>query len=150
MMIHQIQAGAKARNRPRKRRGRGESSGLGKTSGRGHKGSGQRAGRKHHSTHEGGQVPYFRRIPKRGFSNAPFKVEYVAVNLDDLDKKFEANATVDNDALVNARLIRNSRELVKILGRGKLTKPLTVVADKFSASAAEAIKAAGGQVQERK
>lgn len=150
MMIHQIRVSRKACTKPGKRLGRGESSGTGKTSGRGHKGAGQRSGRKHHATHQGGQMPYFRRIPKRGFSNENFRVEYVAVNLDDLERKFEANAMVDIQALAQARLISNTRQLVKILGRGKLAKPLKVSVHKFSASAAEAVKAAGGEVQELK
>ena len=95
-------------------------------------------------------MPYFRRIPKRGFSNANFRVEYVAVNLDDLERNFQANATVDIQALAQARLISNTRQLVKILGRGKLAKPLKVSVHKFSASDAEAVKAAGGEVQELK
>ena len=148
MMIHQINAGRKAASKPTRRLGRGESSGWGKTSGRGHKDSGQRAGRKHHATHQGGQMPCFRGIPKRGFSNARFRVEYVQVNLDDLDRRFQSGATVDKEALAAAGLISSVRRMVKVLGRGQLSKRLNVRADKFSQSAAEAIKAAGGQVQE--
>lgn len=147
MMLHEIKAGIGATGKPRKRIGRGESSGWGKTAGRGHKGAGQRAGRMHTARHEGGRMPYFRRIPKRGFNNARFRIEFQIVNLADLEERFDAGQQVDGKALAQVRLIHEPDGLVKILGAGKLTKALTIKANKFSESAAEAIKAAGGSCE---
>ncbi len=147
MMLHELKAGKVARNRPRKRIGRGESSGWGKTAGRGAKGSGQRAGRKHQFRHEGGRLPFFRRIPKRGFSNALFKTTYQVVNLGQLEKLFDAGAVVDGDSLADKGLVTKADALIKILADGKLTKSLTVKANKLSSAAAEAIQAAGGTVE---
>ena len=144
MMLHEINAGSACRNKRRRRIGRGESSGWGKSAGRGTKGAGQRAGRKHTSRHEGGQVPYFRRIPKRGFNNARFRTGYQIVNLDVLAGQFEAGEQIDPNVLAQCGLIRCQDERVKILADGKLDKALTVRAHRFSAAAIEAIKAAGG------
>lgn len=147
MMIHQINAGKDVRSKPRKRVGRGESSGWGKTAGRGNKGMKQRAGSGPHLAYEGGQMPYFRRMPKRGFSNFKFRVEYQIVNIGDLDRIFDENAVVDPAALFNTGLIKDEDRPVKILGDGELKKPLFVRAHKFSGSAVKAIEAVGGKVE---
>lgn len=145
MMIHEIteQVG---RKKPRKRVGRGEASGLGKTSGRGHKGAKSRSGWTYRPHFEGGQMELFRRLPKRGFTNAPFRKEFAVVNLHVLEKHFKAGDVVDAAALFKARLIRDAAEPVKVLGEGDLTKKLTVAAARFSASAKEKIEKAGGTV----
>ncbi len=147
MMIHEIteQVG---RYKTRKRVGRGRSSGVGKTSGRGHKGAGSRSGHKHRAYFEGGQMPFARRIPKRGFTNHDFRTLFHIVNLKSIDARFEAGAAVDADALVAAGLIRDAGCPVKVLGEGELTKKIDVTAAKFSASARAKIEAAGGTVNE--
>ena len=129
----------------RKRVGRGPGSGRGKTCGRGHKGAGSRAGAKRGSMTEGGQMPLFRRLPKRGFSNFAFRTTYSIVNVGDLEERFEAGAHVTPESILEAGLIRNLRYRVKILGNGELSKKLKVEASKFSKTAAEKIKAAGGE-----
>jgi len=128
----------------RKRVGRGESSGLGKTSGRGNKGCLARAGGGPRPLHEGGQMPIFRRLPKRGFSNFQFRCEYQTIDLAALERNFSDGQTVDVDALRAAGLLQSKRPLVKVLGRGPLTKKLTVVAHAFSQGAKAAIESAGG------
>jgi large subunit ribosomal protein L15 len=133
------------RHRRRKRIGRGPGSGHGKTSTRGHKGAGSRSGAQRGSLREGGQMQLLRRIPKRGFSNAEFKVEYNVVNVGDLEERFSAGAHVTPEAILQAGLIRNLRNKVKVLGEGSLTKKLKVEAAKFSKTAAEKIQAAGGE-----
>lgn len=133
-------------NKKRKRLGRGIGSGLGKTCGRGHKGAGSRAGAKSVGMIEGGQMPLFRRLPKRGFSNFAFKNEYAVVNVGELNKRFEDGAHVTAEAVLEAGLIRNLRYKLKVLGEGELTKKLKVEAAKFSKSAEEKIKSAGGEV----
>lgn len=144
--MHMAEITKKAgRDRRPKRVGRGEGSGWGKTSGRGNKGAGQRSGWKQRGLQEGGQMPHFRRIPKRGFSNAEFRVEYIVVNVDDLDRTFSNGTHVTTQALLDAGLVRSATMPVKILGNGNLTKKLTVDAARFSASAAEKIKKAGGE-----
>lgn len=135
------------KNKKRRRLGRGTGSGHGKTCGRGHKGGGSRAGWKTRGMAEGGQMPLFRRLPKRGFNNAQFATNYNIVNVGDLEERFQAGAHVDRSTLVDAGLIRNNGWQVKILADGELTKALTVEAAKFSQKAAEKISAAGGQVQ---
>lgn len=135
------------RDRRPRRVGRGEGSGVGKTSGRGHKGGGQRAGWKQRGMQEGGQMPTFRRMPKRGFSNAKFRVEYGVVNLADLEARFEADAHVTPQALRAFGMIRSVRRPVKVLGNGGLTKKLRVDAAAFSKTAMEKIKAAGGEAK---
>jgi len=131
---------------PKHRRlGRGTGSGQGKTSGRGTKGRGARAGASFRWGYEGGSNPIIARSPKRGFNNFNFRVAYQAVNLGDLDK-FAANSTVDAAALKKANLIGDASKPVKILGNGTLTKSLTVVVACFSKSAAEKIVAAGGKI----
>jgi len=132
-------------NRKRKRVGRGIGSGLGKTCGRGHKGAGSRAGAVRSSLYEGGQMPLFRRVPKRGFNNAEFRTVYNVVNVGQLEHRFEAGTQVTPEAMLEAGLIRNLRNKVKVLGEGELTKKLKVEAAKFSASAEQKITAAGGE-----
>ena len=132
----------------RKRVGRGLGSGHGKTCGRGTKGYGARSGNKgKRFGYEGGQNPQLARIPQRGFSNAAFRKVYQAVNVGDLER-FEAGARVDAQALLQARLISDASGLVKVLARGELGKALTVVAQRFSASAAEKIAKAGGRAEQ--
>lgn len=132
--------------KPRRRVGRGGGSGLGKTCGRGHKGAGQRAGRKSNFGYEGGQNPALARLPKRGFNNANFRRAYQVVNVSALGA-FRDGDRVDPKALAGKRLIRADGGPVKILGEGELSRKLRVVADAFSSSAAEKIRAAGGSVQ---
>lgn len=134
-------------NKRRKRIGRGKGSGHGKTSGRGTKGAGARAGTRTMGLKEGGQTPLFKRLPKRGFSNFRFRTVYSVVNVGDLEKHFEAGATVDLQGLIAAKLIRDARNPVKILGDGTLSKRLVVQAAKVSRQAEEKIKAAGGEVK---
>jgi large subunit ribosomal protein L15 len=131
----------------RRRVGRGRGSGRGKTCGRGNKGAGQRSGFRRGGLKEGGQMPTFRRMPKRGFSNAKFTTVYTVVNVGDLEACFEAGAHVTAQALREVGLIRNLRHPVKILGDGDLTKKLRVDAAKYSRSAAKKIQDAGGEAK---
>lgn len=126
-----------------KRLGSGESSGKGKTSGKGHKGQKARSGGSIRLGFEGGQMPLVRRVPKRGFNNAQFKTKWAVVNLEALNA-FEDGASVDEKALLDARIIRKPFDGVKILASGALKKKLTVVADGASQSAKAAIESAGG------
>ncbi len=146
MMIHEItvQVGA---HKKRKRVGRGESSGHGKTSTRGSKGSGARSGGAIKVGSEGGNMPLFRRLPKRGFNNNYFAQRFSIVNVSDLELHFESGAKVDASALIAKGLVRDERHPVKILGDGELTKKLTVVAGKFTKQAADKITKAGGTVE---
>lgn len=128
-----------------KRVGRGQGSGNGKTAGRGHKGAKSRSGFKRKRGFEGGQMPLHRRLPKRGFTN-PFRVEYAVINLDQLDKLFEANAEVTPEVLHQNGLAQGSQR-IKVLGRGEIGKALSVKAHKFSGSAAQKIQAAGGSAE---
>lgn len=129
----------------RKRVGRGQGSGLGKTAGRGHKGSKSRAGGSTKVGYEGGQMPLHRRLPKRGFYN-PFRIEYEVVNLSGLTA-FEAGSVVDPAALRAAGLVRNTNMPVKILAKGSIDRKLTVKAQGFSGAARKAIEAQGGEVE---
>ena len=126
------------------RRGRGHGSGNGKTAGKGHKGQKARSGAPRIGF-EGGQMPLYRRIPKRGFHNRNTK-EIVAINLEVLER-FEDGATVSVDTLIETGIVKNPRDGVKILGRGELTKKLNVQANAFSASAKEKIEALGGTAE---
>ena len=126
------------------RRGRGHGSGNGKTAGKGHKGQKARSGAPRPGF-EGGQMPLYRRIPKRGFTNRNTK-EIVAINVDRLEC-FDNDAVVTVDALIEAGIVKNARDGVKILGNGELTKKLTVKANAFSKTAAEKIEALGGKVE---
>ena len=131
-----------------KRLGRGIGSGLGKTSGKGHKGQNARSGGGVRVGFEGGQMPLVRKLPRRGFNNSIFKKQYSIVNVSDLNK-FDENAVVDANALIEKGIISKVEEYgVKILGNGKLEKALTVKANKFSASAVKKIKKSGGKVEE--
>lgn len=130
----------------KKRVGRGQGSGNGKTAGRGHKGAKSRSGFTHKRGFEGGQMPLHRRMPKRGFHN-PFRVEYSVVNLDTIVEVFDAGSEVTPELLQERGLIGGSRKKVKVLGRGDVTKKLTVRAHKFSGTAEEKIKAAGGTAE---
>lgn len=138
---------AEGSQKNRKRVGRGNSSGTGKTSGRGMNGLLSRAGGGKRAGFEGGQTPLARRLPKLpGFTNIN-RVEYVPVNVERLEEKFEAGAVVDTVALKAAGIIKHENDLVKVLGTGELTKALTVKVDKVSASAQAKIEAAGGKVE---
>jgi large subunit ribosomal protein L15 len=128
------------------RKGRGPGSGMGKTAARGHKGQKARSGGGKGPYFEGGQTPLQRRMPKRGFTNI-FKKEYIAVNVRQLETRFESGATVTPEVLVECGLIKNVRDGIRILGSGELTKALTVKAQGFSKTAEEKIKTAGGQIE---
>ncbi len=147
MMIHEITPHA-SKNKDRKRLGRGPGSGTGKTSGRGFKGAGSRSGWSGsiRASREGGQTPFFKRFPKRGFTNAQFKVEYAVVNLHELESAFDAGAEVTIDALVKIGLLADAKLPLKVLGQGNLKKSLKVTAHKFSKAAEAGITKAGGSV----
>ncbi|MGB8168701.1 MAG: 50S ribosomal protein L15 [Chthoniobacteraceae bacterium] len=128
-----------------KRLGCGESSGHGKTSGKGHKGQKARSGGSIRLGFEGGQMPLIRRLPKRGFNNAEFKIRFAVVNLDALNE-FENGATVDEQILLELGLIRRPYDQVKILGGGELTKKLSITVNKASETAKAAVEKAGGSL----
>lgn len=142
MKLHELKP-AEGSRQVRNRVGRGTSSGNGQTAGRGQKG--QKARSKVRLGFEGGQMPLFRRMPKRGFNNINRK-EYAIVNLETLNK-FEDGAEVTPALMVEAGIVKNEKDGVKVLGNGELNKKLTVKANKFSASAKAAIEAAGGQAE---
>ena len=129
------------------RKGRGAGSGNGKTAGKGHKGQNARSGGGVRPGFEGGQLPLYRKLPKRGFHNK-FATVYATVNVGDLEHKFQDGETVNPETLLAKRLIRKAYDGVKVLGNGELTKKLTVQAAAFSAAAKEKITAAGGQAEE--
>ena len=129
------------------RKGRGVGSGNGKTAGRGHKGQNARTGGGVRPGFEGGQIPLFRRLPKRGFTNSLFKKEYAIINLETLDKLFNDGDAVSMETLLEKGVIRKELNGLKVLGRGEITKKLTVKAAIFSASAKEKIEAAGGKAE---
>jgi large subunit ribosomal protein L15 len=145
MRLHTLKP-AEGSKRPRKRKGRGTGSGLGKTAGRGQDGQKSRSGGGVRIGFEGGQMPLARRLPKRGFSNAPFKKEYAILNVEELNI-FEAGTEVTPELLVEAGMVKQVKTGVKILGNGDLNVALTVKADKISKGAAEKITAAGGKVE---
>jgi large subunit ribosomal protein L15 len=130
----------------RKRVGRGDSSGYGKTAGRGEKGQMSRTGAAHRPFFEGGQIPLFRRLPKRGFKNAD-RIVYALVNLNVIEDHFAAGDTVDLETLRAKKLLGKGDSVIKILANGEITKAVTVKAAKFSAAAAAKIEAAGGKVE---
>lgn len=136
-------------NKKPKRVGRGSSSGLGTTAGRGNKGQQSRSGGGNpYVGFEGGQMPLYRRVAIRGFSNALFKKEYVCINVNMLDPKYSDGETVNRDTLAERGFIsKKTKKLVKILGNGEITKKLNVEVDKVSASAKEKIEKAGGTVK---
>jgi large subunit ribosomal protein L15 len=131
----------------KKRVGRGPGSGTGKTAGRGQKGHSSRTGYARRMGFEGGQMPLYRRLPKKGFNNAQFRVEYAIVNTGQLND-FADGATVTIDALKQSHLVRQKAERVKILGKGALSRKLKIQAHKFSSAAKQLIEAAGGAAQE--
>ncbi len=143
MMIHEITKKA-GKHKSRKRIGRGPGSGTGKTAGRGHKGAGSRAGHSSKMGFEGGQMPLFRRVPKRGFSNVRFRKEYEVVNIKALDARFDDGAEVNPEMLVKVGLIPDTAKPVKILAFGETSKKLVVSATAFSEAAKEKITRAGG------
>lgn len=145
MKLHSLKANEGA-TKSRKRVGRGVGSGLGKTSGKGHKGQNARTGGGVRPGFEGGQTPLFRRLPKKGFSNALFKKEYAVINLSDLNR-FESDAVVTPELLKEMGLVKNQLSGVKVLGNGNLEKKLVVKAHKFSDSAKEQIEKLGGKAE---
>ena len=130
----------------KKRVGRGPGSGLGKTSGKGQKGQKARSGVSIKAVFEGGQLPLYRRIPKRGFTNAKFKTVYGTINVSELNR-FEDGTTVTPALLKDTGLVKKQYDGVKVLGNGKLEKKLTIQANKFSTSALEKIKEAGSKAE---
>ena len=136
----------KGAKQERRRVGRGMGSGLGKTSGRGEKGQKARSGVSIKATFEGGQLPLYRRLPKRGFSNAPFKIKYAVINVSDLNR-FEDETVVTKELLKESGLVKNQLDGVKVLGNGTLEKKLTIKADKFSREAIEKIEKSGSKYE---
>ena len=145
MKLHELHPAEGSTTAP-KRLGRGVGSGIGKTSGKGHKGAKARSGGGKRPGFEGGQMPLYRRVPKKGFTNV-FGTDYATVNVERLEV-FEDGAVVDTAALLDAGIIKKTLDGVKILGGGELTKKLTVRAAKFTASAKEKIEALGGTAEE--
>ena len=145
MKLHELSP-APGSTKPNYRKGRGPGSGSGKTAGRGHKGQNSRSGGGVRPGFEGGQLPIYRKLPKRGFNNL-FAKEYAIINLDRLNEFFEDGETVDLEALMNTGLVRKELCGLKVLGQGELTKKLTVKASVFSKSAKEKIEAAGGTAE---
>ena len=145
MKLHTLTP-AKGSTHSRRRIGRGPGSGLGGTSTRGHKGAKARSGYKRKIGFEGGQMPLQRRVPKRGFNNI-FATEYAIVNVSDLNDRFEDGATVNAESLVASGLLKKTLDGVKVLGKGEITKALTVQVTAISESAKSKIEAAGGKVE---
>jgi large subunit ribosomal protein L15 len=139
--------GIKVYRTQRRRVGRGWGSGEGKTSGRGEKGAGRRSGTRFRLRFEGGQMPLYRRLPKKGFSNHAFRVRYLGVNVGDLEKNFDTGAVIDLDALRSHHMVPKSTKLWKLLGDGTPTKAFTVKAHAASAGAKQKLEAAGGSLQ---
>jgi large subunit ribosomal protein L15 len=145
MKLHELQPAPGSKS-TRKRVGRGTGSGLGKTSGRGHKGQNARSGGGVRPGFEGGQNPLYRRLPKRGFNNTRFATVFAIVNLDQLSG-FADGTEVTPELLMSEGILKNPKDGIKILGNGELTVKLTVKAHKFSQSAADKIQAAGGKTE---
>ena len=145
MKLNELEKNKGATHR-RKIVGHGRGSGLGKTSGKGHKGQNARSGGGVNPWFEGGQLPLYRRLPKRGFSNAKFKVEYAVINLSDLNR-FEDGTVVTPELLKETGLVKNQLSGIKVLGNGKLERKLTIKAHKFSNSAIEAIEKNGSKIE---
>jgi len=145
MRLNNLKPNKGAKHR-RKRLGCGESSGLGKTSGRGHKGQKSRSGGGVRVGFEGGQMPLYRRLPTRGFNNVRFAKKYAVVNVSSLEERFEDGAEVNEASLRACGLVNGPYDGVKILGEGDLSKKLTISVNKISASAKEKVEKAGGSV----
>lgn len=145
MKLHELEKNIGATH-ARKRVGRGPGSGLGKTSGRGQKGQKARSGGSINPVFEGGQLPLYRRLPKRGFSNAKFKIVYAVVNVEDLNR-FEDGTVVTPALLKETGLVKNQLAGIKVLGNGNLGKKLTIQANKFTASALEKIEKSGSKAE---
>ena len=145
MKLHELERNREAKQ-TRRRVGRGMGSGLGKTSGRGEKGQKARSGASIPAQFEGGQLPLYRRLPKRGFSNSDFKIRYATLNVSDLNV-FEDGTVVTPELLKDTGLLKNQLDGVKILGNGEITKKLTVKANKFSKSAAEKLEKCGSKIE---
>jgi large subunit ribosomal protein L15 len=145
MQIHDVTARGNGHDK-RKRVGRGVGSGKGKTAGKGHNGQRSRSGDLPRIGFEGGQMPLFRRMPKRGFTNARFKKHYTLVNIESLEA-FDAGEVVDIEAILAKGLARKTGDMLKVLGQGDVSKELTIKAHKFSKSAREKIEAAGGTAE---
>lgn len=144
MKLHELSPAAGSA-RPNFRKGRGAGSGNGKTAGKGHKGQNARSGGGVRPGFEGGQLPLYRKLPKRGFTNH-FAKQYAIINVETLDR-YEAGAVIDIDTLINDKVIKNRFDGLKVLANGEITKALTVKAAVFSAQAKEKIEAAGGKAE---
>ena len=145
MKLHELVANEGATHK-RKRLGNGRGSGLGKTSGKGQKGQKARSGGGKGAVFEGGQLPLYRRLPKRGFSNAKFKTVYATINLNDLNR-FDNGTVVDPTLLKEVGLVKKSLDGIKVLGKGTLDKKLTIKANNFSSSALEKIEKSGSKAE---
>ncbi|MBR5278604.1 MAG: 50S ribosomal protein L15 [Clostridia bacterium] len=145
MKLHELSPAAGS-TKANFRKGRGAGSGNGKTAGKGHKGQNARSGGGVRPGFEGDQLPLYRKLPKRGFTNH-FAKQYAIVNLETLENKYAAGAVIDIDTLINDKVIKNKFDGLKVLANGDITKALTVKAAVFSASAKEKIEAAGGKAE---
>ena len=146
MRLHDIKPNPGAKHR-RKRLGSGESSGLGKTCGRGHKGQKSRSGGGPRSTFEGGQMPLYRRLPKRGFNNKRFKKIYAVVNVGLLEDSFDEGALINDQSLRERGIVKGKYDGIKILGGGEISKKFKLSVNRFSDSAKEKIEKAGGSIE---
>lgn len=145
MKLHELNSAPEAKSK--KRVGRGPGSGMGKTSTRGQKGQKSRSGASIPAWFQGGQTPLYRRIPKRGFSNAKFRTEFATINLSDLNKHFNDGDVVTPELLKEKGIIKQQLCGVKVLGNGELEKKITVKANRFSSSAVTKIESAGGKAE---
>ena len=146
MILNDVHTGIQKR-KPRKRIGRGTGSGHGKTSGRGHKGYYSRSGSRRRHGFEGGQMPLFRRVAKRGFNNAAFAQKVVIINVGQLEKAFDDGAEITVDLLVSKGMVPSRHDALKVLGDGELSRKFVVKANQFSKSAEDKIVAAGGKFE---
>lgn len=145
MKLHELERNRAAKH-DKRRVGRGMGSGLGKTSGRGEKGQKARSGVSIPATFEGGQLPLYRRLPKRGFSNSDFKIRYATINVSDLNK-FEDGTVVTPELLKEVGILKNQLDGVKVLGDGEIEKKLTIKAHKFSKTAVEKLEKSGSTIE---